>query len=420
MSTFPQAIVADSAVYANIKDRASLPLQDKAYMYNIRDYPLVSTTIFGKFGIGAIDSYAGPKPPKCKIVQKENTVYEVWFTPPVEASIKVNFAAGYTDADTSIVVSDASPVRKNSQLYVPTTGERPFVTAVDTTTNTLTVTRNSGNTNTGNTLPDGTVMMIMGSANKDGADPESGIQYKPQSIKNAAEIFRWEVEIGGSAEAERQHTGKPSIYNRLMKSQEAMKLIERSMIFGQTPLIASGASTDFYLTVAGGEHYFTRGLDQYITTNRFDAGGTLDEDEFDSYLSQMAEMTNFDECPMWAYAGPKMMHVVNGWAKDKKVVYEPVPTEYGARIATYMSTHGPVHFVREPEFTARYGTDALCYFFRPEYIEINPKQDRMLRLYPEVVSMKNSGKDKTVDAYIGEMGFYLHHEELHGVIERIG
>ena len=407
------AAPSNEMLYENVKDRASVPLQDKPYMFNLRRYPLVSTTLFSA-QFGKVDSYGGQVPPPAKIRPVENTVYPVYIQNNPKFMTKINHGGGYNSTATSLVVLDVLGIRPGNLLYIPATGERVYVVARTLATKTITVLRHIGAPTETTTIPEGATLLIMSSANSDGSDLGESVMYKGTKSENATQIMRAELEVGGSAEAERQQAGKPLAQQRILKAQEVVSQFERLLLFGRAP-------ADFYITGTDGKPiYLTNGIDVKLTENTTDVGGAaLTEGDLDDILNDIAEDLSFDEEPLWCYAGTNMMKAVTSFAKDK-VQTNNLVTKYGGRVSSYLHQAGWVHFVNEPLFSAQYGLEGNAVFLRPKFIEINPKKGREFRMYPEVKSMKTDGVDKIVDAYMGEYGCFLHFPETQGKVVKIG
>ena len=104
--------------------------------------------------------------------QKSKDVKITWLnrdTPALRDAI--NNAAGYTASDTTLTVDDASKFHVYDVVYVERTGEYMTVSAVDTTNNTITVTRGAlGSTATD--LNDNDPLFILGPTIAEGGTPQ--------------------------------------------------------------------------------------------------------------------------------------------------------------------------------------------------------------------------------------------------------
>ncbi|HEV2294561.1 MAG TPA: DUF5309 family protein [Tepidisphaeraceae bacterium] len=113
--------------------------------------------------------------------------------------------ATYTNAitDTTFVVENGNRFRAGDQIRLRTRSEVMLVTAVDTGTNTLTVTRGYGGT-TAQALADDLVVDILGNAALEG-DDASAARFTARSRRtNYTQIFSATVEVSGSELAVKQ------------------------------------------------------------------------------------------------------------------------------------------------------------------------------------------------------------------------
>ena len=260
----PEATPSNEMLYANIKGNASVPLQDKPYMLSLTKYPLISTTIFSGL-FGKVDTYGGPTPPTAVTKPVENTVYQNQIQYPPEFKLTVN--GNQSDSATTLNFTGVKAVRAYDILYVPSTKERIQVVSRNVSGNSIVAVRNSGNTNTGNTLTDGETVLIMPSAETDGAALADGVQWEQSTEYAATQIVRAELEVGGSAEAERQQGGKPLAQQRILKAQGICVKFERFAFFNKAPKTSRGASYDWYAQGADGKpRYITDGIDVNLTT----------------------------------------------------------------------------------------------------------------------------------------------------------
>src|SRR6266404_2595887 len=112
-----------------------------------------------------------------------------------------SFANALTD--TQFVVANASRFRAGDQIKIDSLKEVMLVTAVNTGTNTLTVTRAYGGT-AAEGLFDSAALLILGNASLEG-DDASAVRFTSRSRKtNYTQIFASTIEVSGSELAVRQ------------------------------------------------------------------------------------------------------------------------------------------------------------------------------------------------------------------------
>ena len=96
-------------------------------------------------------------------------------------------------AATSVVYTnddDEAFIVAGTLIYVPETGEVIRVTANNTTTNTLTVTRGVGQAGTGQAITSGAELVIAGHADQEGGTSPDPISFDPTTDFNYTQIFK--------------------------------------------------------------------------------------------------------------------------------------------------------------------------------------------------------------------------------------
>jgi Family of unknown function (DUF5309) len=156
-------------------------------------------------------------------------VEHIWFEDEMFADEStVNGAK--TDTDTSIVVDDTEPFRANQVIKIGE--ELLLVTAVNTTTKTLTVVRGYAET-TAAPIADGAKVEVMFVEGQEGRDAREG-RYKPRVRKsNITQIFDETIEISGTAAAVNQY-GIDDLYEyeKQKKQLELALQLEKALING--------------------------------------------------------------------------------------------------------------------------------------------------------------------------------------------
>ena len=188
---------------------------------------------------------------------------------------QVNHSGGYSASDTSIVVDDASIAKVGYTIYVPAYGEMMRVTAVNTTTNTLTVTRGVAGT-TAHTLLDDDELYVIGSTE---AETSSGQEHTASSSEayNYAQLFEHEFIITDTV-------ANTKFRNDIIKRdlKEVFKKhrteIERALLFGQR----------YYDTT--NNIYYVGGIRYWIPANNITSVAitSFDQDAWNQFLVEKA------------------------------------------------------------------------------------------------------------------------------------
>src|SRR5438552_4616408 len=172
----------------------------------------------------------------------------------------------YTNAltDTTFVVENASRFRVGDQIKQETKGEIMLVSAINTGTNTLTITRGYGGS-TASALTDHAVIVIIGNASLEGDDADNA-RFTARSRKtNYTQIFSSTVEVSGSELAVRQLGVRDELdYQKVQRTRELLRDLENSVINGRAPAANPEGSSTVRRTM--------RGIRSFISSNTFAAG----------------------------------------------------------------------------------------------------------------------------------------------------
>src|SRR5207244_4156831 len=163
--------------------------------------------------------------------------------------------------DTTFVVENASRFRVGDQIRQETKGEIMLVTAINTGTNTLTVTRGYGGS-TAAALADHAVIVIIGNASLEGDDAASA-RFTSRSRKtNYTQIFSSTVEVSGSELEVRQLGVQDELdYQKQQRLRELLRDLENSVINGRSAAASPEGASSVRRTM--------RGILSFCTSNRF-------------------------------------------------------------------------------------------------------------------------------------------------------
>lgn len=316
----------------------------------------------------------------------------------------VNNAAGYAAGDVSIVVDNGAYFRAKDLIYVPRIGEVISVTSVST--NTLTVTRSWGDTAAGD-LVDNEPLMIIGNAAEQGATKGTGRTTVKTGLYGFCQLIRSHpFGVTGTLGASRTVTNAKDggmAWERRKKLIEQWVAIENAILFGQRGVDSSGAHP----------RASTAGVFERITTNVYDAGGTLTEANFNKSFCE--PLFRYDDKPKLFLAGARLVSVINLWGADK---LETVPSDktYGVRLERYKSAHGDLlikkHHLFHGDVLSKTGV-ALDM----ETLKLKYMRDRKLLLKKNV---QQNGEDAELDEYTSEIGLEMRQEERSARIYNAG
>lgn len=318
----------------------------------------------------------------------------------------VNNGAGYTSANTSIVVDTGGLFDAGYLVKVPRTGELLYVVSVST--NTLTVTRAAGGT-TAAALVDNDPLYIVGAAREEGYTSPSARAIDPTAVSNYTQIFRRAVEQSGSAMSV-DNESEPHDWTWQRKNQgiEHLKDIELAMIYG-------GASSDVGSAAASGKRRSTGGILSFATSNNQDAGGTLTEAELEQFLRSVFR---YGSQSRTLFASALVVSVLNQFSQGKLQTFVGDDT-YGVKVMNWVSPHGEVKIVKHNLLEGTtYGGYAIALDLERQniayrYLAGGPGGSRDTKL---LVNRQTPDKDGQKDEYLTECGLQFGLPSLAGVL----
>lgn len=244
----------------------------------------------------------------------------------------VNHSGGYTSSDTSIVVDTGDLFYEEALVKVPSTGEVMRVNPSGVSTNTLTVTRGYGGT-TAAALPDNTVLLIIGGAREEGDRSKAARTREPVEVYNWTQIFKtWVEESGTELSSEDDTLPHDWTFQQHARMIEHQKDKELTFWFG-APGDQAGV-TKHVRTTGGVEHYANQ--------NTFDAGGTLTETEFETFLRPALRYGSRSSKVL--FVSRLIASVLNNFSQGK-LQTTVGDTMYGVAISRWISAHGQIKIV---------------------------------------------------------------------------
>lgn len=312
----------------------------------------------------------------------------------------VNYTTGYTSGATEIVVDNGTRFRAGDLVKDVTTGEQLLVTGV--ATNTLTVRRGWGTTSA-TTVSDADVLLIIGSANPEGATARTKKIGDQVEKTNYTQIFRTPFGITETANNSELYGGGDLKHQRMMQMIEHQKDIERGFWFGEA---YEDTSNDTHPRRATG------GVDSFITTNATDASGTLTESEFDTWLRTGFR---YGSKTKWLFAAPIVLSAINYWAKNKLQIL-PKEKTYGISVAQYLSPFGTVNLVLNNIFTETTTYSGYSYLLDLEGMKYRFLANRDTKLKTNIQA---NDADEEVDEYITEAGLHFSQEKKDSLLYNV-
>lgn len=312
---------------------------------------------------------------------------------------QVNFGTGYTAGATSIVVDNGAYFNVGDVAMDIATQEHLLVTAVST--NTLTVTRGWGTTVAG-TITDNDYLMIIGSAIAEGADSPAIKTVAEATKTNYTQIFRTSFGVTGTGDASELYGGSDMNFQRKLKGIEHMKSMELAFLFGQPKEDTSGSQPIRQ----------TGGLNYWISTNRTDAGGTLTEAEFETFLRSVFRYGKQEKLLV---ASPIVVSAINAWASGK-IQMVPKDKTYGISVMKYLSGQGEINIAIDRALADFNTYNGYAFAVDTEFLKYRHLKDRDTKLRTNIQAARADAQE---DEYLTEAGLEARLEKAHGVLYNV-
>lgn len=316
----------------------------------------------------------------------------------------INNAAGYGAANTSLVVDNAAYFSVGDLVDVPRTGEVMRVTAVDTGTNTLTVTRSVGSTAAA-ALNDNEDLLIIGNAYAEGASAGAEKSHQETNPFNYTQIVRTPFGVTGTEAESENYIGPDRPRLRAEKGVEHRLDLERTALFGERAIDTT--STDNPIR-------YTGGLLEFLSQNVKAMGGVMTEPELEQWAQDVFQHTASGNSRL-LMASPLAVSVLNqlAAARLQTVSKEKV---FGLSIVQWITAHGTFNIVKhrllENGPTTGDGYGGYMIAVDPNKITYRFMRNRNTKLRMDIQA---NDLDGFKDEYLTEMGWQIETPEVHGV-----
>jgi len=304
----------------------------------------------------------------------------------------------------SVVVDNVDRFRVGDQVACE--GELMLVTAINTGSSTLTVTRGYGGS-TQTTLSSGDVLSILGNAALEGDDAASP-RFTSRSRKtNYTQIFSATVEVSGSELAVRQIGVRDELdYQKVQRTRELLRDLENSVINGIAPAANPQGSSTVRRTM--------RGIIPSIAANIFEPG----TGGFPADTALTEEQLNLALREIWkASSGQIDLIVVGGPEKRAINEFAQASRRFGAETERFKNLVG----IYESDFgvcrvvLSRWVPAGNVMLLDSSRIEVVPLAGRSFHYKP----LASTG-DRESGQLIGEYTVEFRNESAHGLIKGLG
>ncbi|HHN79125.1 MAG TPA: hypothetical protein ENK11_10710 [Phycisphaerales bacterium] len=311
---------------------------------------------------------------------------------------------GIVGTDTDFIVADVTPFRVGDLVRPGNTGEVMLVTAVDTGTSSLTVTRGYGGT-TQATLADAMALTILGNAALEGADAPAARFTSRVRKQNYTQIFTASVDVSGSMQAANQHGITDEVdYQKQERMRELLRDLENTVINGVAPSGTQEGSGTVRRTMNGIIHS--------ISTNTFQPGvngmpagnsGALDEALLNAAMRAVWEQSSGTIDTI--VCGGKQKRKINSFATGSRA-YLPEDTRYSDMVSVYESDFGVARVI-----LSRWVPEDSVLLLDSSRIGVLPLAGRSFHYKPLAAT-----GDSVSGQVIGEYTLEFKNENAHGVL----
>lgn len=322
----------------------------------------------------------------------------------------VNFAAGYSTSDTSIVVDDASIFAVNDLVDNVDTGEVFVVTSVNTSTNTIGIERSWGATAAA-AITDNDDLLIIGNAYSE----SSGYQLNPVRItatkSNYIQDSRHSFSGSYVLDKSELYGGDQRAYMRNKFLVEHQRYQEASLLFGEK---ADGTGAD------GHPKKSTGGVIEFQAANNVTAiGGTLTKAAWHSFLKDIFTYGSNEKIIL---ASPTVANAISNFAADDSSAPKSQmwvmnnASSFGLNVMSYTTKFGIVHIIMHGMLTGAV-YDGYCIALDPANINLCRVRGGFYMNLRENIVM--DGAHRWVDEYASYFGMEYRNPETGGMLTGI-
>jgi len=315
----------------------------------------------------------------------------------------INYSTGYGTTDTTLVVDSSAPFRANDLVLNVTTDEVMKMASDPSAADEIVVSRGWGSTAAA--ITDDDVLVIVGNAIEEGADPPSSLYTDPTKVYNYTQIFRTSLNVTETAQATKLRTG--DVYKNMKK--EALDIhtvdMERAFIFGVRNEDLTGSEP----------RRSTGGILSFLSTNVTPVSdGNLTGPVWDAFLR---DLFKYDVRDKLCLCGNQVLLVLQQMAESRYNVQLKVGAKYaGLQLIKWVTPFGVVYFKNHPLFNEITVHSKMALFLTLPHIKYRPLRGRDTKFKRD---RQARGADKKTDEFITEAGLEVQHEKTHGVMTNI-
>jgi hypothetical protein len=320
-----------------------------------------------------------------------------WLEDEAKPRFDTTTAAVASTSTQEIPVAHGTYFQKWDLVLNTRTGELMRVDSV--TGNTLSVTRGIGSTAAN--LNETDELMLISTAQPEGDTSKTPRSLVPTQFENYTEIFREPFELSETA-ANANYQVNPHEWDRKQQRSavEHAKNIEYANLFGRKSATTPGTA----------EVRTTGGALSFITTNQTDAGGSLSESEFGSFLKSTMRFPGTSEDKIM-FASGTVLQALNKFPSSKQVTSNNDKT-YGMNVTRYEGPFGAIHTVWHKLLEGN-KYDGYGIVIDMQQVSFRPFRNRDTKLLP---NRQPNNQDAKLAEYLTEQGLEFGLQRAHGVL----
>lgn len=243
----------------------------------------------------------------------------------------------------------------------------------------------------------GDTLLRIGNAYEEGSADPAYLQKPDDNVYNTTQIFRFPVEITGTADKTKQLAGG-GYFERMKRYNliEGLRDVERAFIYGDRA--ASGNKTT--ATNLGVSMTTTRGL-WYFAQAEYDAGGNMTPSKMVKDLPLAMDSSVGNTMTLIGLTSSECLARAIDWQQSNvRIDQSKELAKFGVKATKFMTSKADIHLIAHDAFNQG-GHENEALFFNPENIQYRFMRDRDLKPY---MNIQDNDKDGRTDEIRGEVG----------------
>lgn len=307
----------------------------------------------------------------------------------------------YTSGTTVLSLASAAGFYPDCIVRSQATGEQMYCTAVNYSTNDITVIRGVGSVAAqANSVANTVVLENLGPAAGEASLSPTERDYTPAKAFNFLQTFRKSIKVSGRFTRVGGITEDELPRRRMVANKELMIDIDRQLMFGQKNDGATLVSSESKkVTLMGG-------LREFITTNVDAVAGTATKARLNTF-AKLAFSKNGDD-KVW-FCGPTAVETINTLAENKLQTRQG-DVAVGLKITEFLTPYGRALVIYSRQMASPYAGDILSVNLSD--IKLRPSNGGQIALK---TALEATGEDATKEEWFGEFSVEMGDEENHAL-----